>query len=187
MYPPIRGTTINDVFLSPEFRIIIYCIIAAILFLGTLYLVLKKYSLGKAFQKAVVVAFFTSGIIYAAHADIGWGTWLANDIKNFWGLSTEQKLENLDGDLYRFALQAKKIISSDYELFTSNEYAYFRIQYYLLPAIKRDMAPYIIVILDEEAKYDPPKHTFSRGPITISNVKPILIFAHNAYILKREQ
>jgi hypothetical protein len=186
MYPPISGTTINNVFLSPEFRIIIYCVIVAILFFGTLYLIFKKYSFRKAFQKAVVAAFFTSGIIYAVHADIGWATWVINDSKNYWGLSTEKKLETLDGDFYRFARQAKEIISSDYELFTSDEYAYFRIQYYLLPSIKRDMAPHIVVILDKETKYDPKERTLRSGTRTISNLKPVLIFANNAYLLKRE-
>lgn len=186
MYPPISGTTINNVFLSPEFRFIIYCIIAICLILVTLYFLIKKYCLREAFQKAILTTFFTSGIIYALHADIGWATWLVTDIKNTWGLSTEQKLEKLDGDLFRFAFQAKKIISSDYELFTADEYTYYRIQYYLLPAVKREKAPYIIIFLDETTQYNHEDFILKIGNTTINNVIPVLRFTNNVYILKRE-
>ena len=162
MTPPITGTTINSVFLSPEFMIIVYLLIAIILIFGTLYFKAKKIALPDAFRKAIIIAFFASGLLYAIHADIGWTTWLVTDVKNYWGLSTEEKLKKSDGELYEFALQAKKIIINDYQIFTSNEYMYFRTQYYLLPLVRHEQASYIIVIADNEAKFDPHMRIFTR-------------------------
>jgi hypothetical protein len=185
MYPPITGVTINSVFLSPEFRIIEYCLIVIILIFGTIYFLRKKSLLADAFKKSFFIAFFASGLLYAIHADIGWTTWLITDFKNYWGLSTEDKLRKMDGDLYEFAIQAKKIINNDYQIYTSNEYMYFRTQYYLLPLVRHEQASYIVVIADNEAKFDADSHIFTRGATTIPDVKPVLVFAKNAYILKR--
>jgi hypothetical protein len=183
--PPIEGSTINFVFLSPEFRIIEYSLIAFILVASTLYSLIKKNSFLDAFGKAVIVAFFTSGLLYAIHADIGWAKWLMTDVKNYQGLSTEQKLEKLDGNLYKFTLQAKKIIHADYQIYTSDEYLYYRTQYYLLPLVRHEQAPYIIVIADNQANFYPGKSLFTRGETTITNVEQVFVFAKNAYILKR--
>lgn len=186
MYPPIMGVTINSVFLSPEFRIIEYCLIVIILIFGTIYFLKNNFLLSDAFKKSIIVAFFASGLLYAIHADIGWATWLVTDIKNYWGLSTENKLEKLDGELYKFALQAKKIINDDYQIYTSNEYMYWRIQYYLLPAVRHEQAPYIIVIADNKANFDHRRRLFTSGETMIANVEQVLVFAQNAYILKRQ-
>lgn len=185
MYPPITGVTINSVFLSPEFRIIEYCFIAAILIFGTIYFTTKKFLLPDAFRKAVIAAFFASGLLYAIHADIGWATWLVTDVKNCWGLSTDEKLRKLDDGLYEFALQAKKIVTDDYQIYTSNEIISFRTQYYLLPLHKREQAQYIVVIGDNEAQFNPITHLFTRGEIKIVNVEQILLFAKDTYILRR--
>jgi len=186
MYPPITGVSINSVFLSPEFRIIEYCLIAVILIFGTIYFSIKKFILPDAFRKAIIAAFFASGLLYAIHADIGWATWLVTDVKNYSGLSTEEKLEKLDDGLYEFSLQAKKTITDNYQIYTSNEYMYFRTQYYLLPLLKHEQASFIIVIADDEARFDPHTHIFTRGKTMIANVEPILVFSQNAYILKRQ-
>ena len=186
MTPPITGVTINSVFLSPEFRVIIYILIAIILIFGTLFFATKRYLLPYAFRKAIIIAFFASGLLYAIHADIGWGTWLATDLKNYWGLSTDEKLRKMDDGLYEFVLQAKKIVTNDYQIYSSNVYVYCRTQYYLLPLHRREQAPYIIVIADDEAKFDPRARLFIRGETMIANVEPVLVFAQNAYILKRQ-
>jgi hypothetical protein len=185
MTPPIEGVTINSVFLSAEFRIIEYCLIAIILIFGTIYFSTKKFLLPDAFKKAIFTAFFASGLLYAIHADIGWATWLVTDVKNYWGLSTEQKLEKMDGDLYIFALQVKNIVQNDYQIYSSNEYMYYRTQYYLLPLVRHEQAPYIIVIADDQARFYPEKHLFTRGETIITNVEHVLVYAQNAYILKR--
>jgi hypothetical protein len=157
-----------------------------ILIFGTIYFSTKKFILPDAFRKAIATAFFASGLLYAIHADIGWATWLVTDVKNYWGLSTEEKLEKLDDGLYEFSLQAKKIVTDDYQIYTSNEYMYFRIQYYLLPLLRHEQAPYIIVIADNEAQFDPHTRIFTRGKTMTANVEPVLVFSQNAYILKRQ-
>lgn len=182
---PISGVTINHVFLSLEFRIILYSLIAVILILGTVYFTRKKFALREAFQKAVLAAFFVSGLLYAIHADTGWTKWLVSDLKNYGGLSTEDKLKKMDDGLYEFVLQAQKILDDDYQIYSSNNYIETRTQYYLLPLNKRPLAPYIIVIADEEARFDQSTGVFRYGETTINNVKPVLVFAQNAYILKR--
>ncbi len=62
---------------------------------------------------------------------------------------------------------------------------YFRIQYYLLPLVRHEEAPYIVVIADSKAEFNPDTRIFIRGETMIANVKPVLIYAQNAYILKR--
>ncbi|MGB5218124.1 MAG: hypothetical protein WBN66_07480 [Smithella sp.] len=185
MFPPIMGATINSVFLSPEFRIILYLLIAVILIFGTLFFIKKKFSPSDAFRKAVLTAFFVSGLLYAVHADIGWITWLVTDIRNYWGLSTEGKLSKMNDGLYEFVLQAKKTVDDDYQIYSSFEYAEKRTQYYLLPLNKRKQAPYIIVIADHEARFDPHTRVFTRGKTVIADVEPVLVFAQDAYILRR--
>lgn len=186
MTPPIQGNTISSVDLSPEFRIIEYFVIAISLIAATIFFSKKNFSLSDAFRKSIIVAFFTSGLFYAIYADIGWTTWLSTGIKNYGGLSTEQKLEKLDGNLYKFALEARKIITDHYQIYSTNEYMYFRIQYYLLPLVRHEQAPYIVVIADNKADFNPDTRIFTRGATMITNVKPVLIYAQNTYILKRQ-
>lgn len=185
MTPPIMGITINTVSLSPEFRAIVYLVIAAALIIGTIAFTSKRYNFPDAFRKSLMAAFFASGILYAVHADIGWGTWLAEDMKKYGGLSTNDKLGAMEGGLYEFALQAQKKVSGDYQVFSSDGYLEHRLQYFLLPQHKREQAPYIVVIADNDARYDPGTRSFTRGAVTVTNVEPILVFAQNAYILKR--
>ena len=185
MTPPITGTTIIDVFLSPEFRIIVYLLIAIVLIFGTLYFKAKKIALPDAFRKAIIAAFFVSGLLYAIHADIGWTTWLITDIRSFWGMSTDDKLKKLDSVLYEFVIQTKKIVNDDYQIYSSSDYAKDRIQYFLLPLHKREQAPYIIVIADNEARFEYHTRIFTRGDIKIAGADPVLVFAPDAYILKR--
>ena len=184
MTEPIKGVTINDVYLSPEFKIVLYGFMTAILFAVTFYFLRKKSSFSEAFKKAVIAAFFASGLLYALHADIGWTQWCVSDIKKNWGLSTEEKLRNMDDGLYEFQLEAKKIIHADYQLFSSDNHVGARLQYYLLPLHKRDNARYIIVIADKDAHLDQSNHILRRGQ-RIYNVEPVLQFAQDAYILKR--
>jgi hypothetical protein len=182
---PISGVTINNVFLSPEFRIILYFFIAFILIFGTTYFTIKNFRLPDAFRKAIITSFFASGLLYAIHADIGWTTWLLTDIRSYWGLSTEDKLRKMDDGLYEFSLQAKKIVTDDYQIYTSNGYINSRTQYFLLPLHRREQASYIIVIADDKARFNPHTHLFTRGETIIANAEPVLVFAQNAYILRR--
>jgi hypothetical protein len=185
MTPPITETTINSVFLSPEFRVIVYLLMAILLILGTLLFSVKKMVLPDAFRKAMIAAFFVSGLLYAVHSDIGWATWLMTDAGNFRGLATEDKLKKMDGVLYEFIIEAKKIVTDDYQIYSSNIHVEHRIQYFLLPRHKREQASYIIVIADHEARFDFSTCLFTRGDVKIVNAKPVLVFAQDAYILKR--
>jgi hypothetical protein len=196
---PISTVTIMSVFLSPEFRAIEYFIIAIILIFVTLFSIKKKYPLPDALKKGIVATFFTSALVYAVYADIGWTKWLVTDFINYWGLSTEEKLIKTedkffqtDDGLYEFALQAKKIVDDDYQIYSPHDYAMRRTQYFLLPFNRREKAPYmrekatyIIIMGDAEAKYDPLLRVFTRGETTITNVDLVFVFAQNAYILKR--
>jgi hypothetical protein len=186
MTPPITGVTINHVLLSPEFRIILFFLIITILTAVTFYFKIKKFSLSYAFKKAVFLAFFSSGLFYAVYADIGWTSWIITDVNKYWGLSTEDKLRRMDDGIYEFSVEAKKILYSDYQLYSSNNYIETRMQYYLLPFYRREQASYIVVIADNDARFDHLSRIFTRGNKTITNVKPVLVFSQNAYILKRQ-
>lgn len=185
MIPPITGVTINFVFLSPEFRVIAYLLIAIILVFGTLYFTAKKFILPDAIRKAIIAAFFSSGLLYTIYADTGWMTWLVTDVRKYWGLSIEEKLRKMEGGLYEFSLRAKKIINDDYQIYSSSDYVKKRTQYFLLPLHRREQAPYIIVIADNEARFDSHTNLFTHGETMIVNAKPVLFFAENAYILRR--
>lgn len=184
MTPPILGDTINTVFLSPEFRVILYLLIAIILVLGTLFFT-KRLLLHNALRKAIITAFCASGLLYAIHADIGWTKWILTDVENYWGLSTQDKLRKMEGELYEFVLLAKQIVNDDYEIYSSEDYLKKRTQYFLLPLHRREQAPYIIVIADNEARFDPRTRLFTRGETVIANAKPVLVFDQNVYILRR--
>lgn len=182
---PISTATIMSVFLSPEFQMIEYFIIAVILITGTFFFVKRNHSLPDAIRKAIIASFFISALIYAVHAEIGWTKWIITDCKNYRGLSTEDRLRKMDDGLYEFALQAKVIVDDDYQIFSSYDYAKRRMQYFLLPSHRRDEAKYIIVIGDNDGRYDSSSHIFTSGKTTIVRVEPVLVFAQNAYILKR--
>lgn len=182
---PISTVTIMSVFLSPEFQFIMYSIIVIILIFATLFFLKEKFPLPEALKKGIIASFFISALIYAIYADIGWTKWLVTDVKNYQGLSTEDKLRKMDDGLYEFALQTKNIVDDGYQIYSSYDYAKRRIQYFLLPLKKSDQAKYIIVIGDNDARYDSSSRIFTSGKTTIVNVEPVLVFAQNAYILKR--
>lgn len=183
---PISGITINTVILSPSFIILIYVFMAVILIFSTAFFLMKKTGIVSALNKAFIVTFFSAGLIYAVHADIGWSGWLMNDARTYGGLGMDQKLLKMEGVIYAFALDARKRIPRDYMLFSENEYARLREEYFLLPLRKREKSDYIVVLADPEASYDEVTHTFSRGVLKISPVEPVFMPASNVYILKRK-
>ncbi len=182
---PISGVTINTVSLSPSFIFFIYMFMAVILVFSAAVFLMKKSSIVPALNKAFIITFFSAGIIYAVHADIGWSRWLINDAQTYGGLGTDDKLLKMEGVIYAFALEARKIIPRDYMLFSANAYAGLREEYFLLPLRKREQSDYIVVLADPEAHYDEATRTFSRGAVKISPVEPVFIPANNIYILKR--
>jgi len=183
--PPLTGFTILSVFLSPEFRVIVYFVIAVTLATGILYFRKKKYILPDAFRKSIIAAFFISGMLYAIHADIGWARWLATDIEKYRGLSTEEKLRKNDTVIYEFAKKAKQIIDEDYQIYTPYDIAEQRLQYHLLPLHRNKQARYIIVIADNYSVYDKRTGIFTRGETVIANAQPVLVFDPDLYMLRR--
>ncbi len=181
----INGITINDVPLSSSFVSLLY-ILMAIILLCSVVISLKKNVFLSAFKKGVIITFFSVGIVYAIHADIGWSAWLINDSRAFAGLGTDEKLSRMEGGLYDFTLAARKVIDDDYVLYSSDNYLSLRMEYFLLPHRKRDQAKYIVVLVDKDSHYDQTTHTFTRGIVKISQVEPVLVFARDAYVLKRK-
>jgi hypothetical protein len=182
---PIIGVTINSVFLSPQFRAILYFLIAAI-GLSSFYLFFLTMHRGiAAVRRSIFVTFISVGIVSALYADFGWANWFVRDAQTFPGLSTDEKIVRLEGGFADFAIAAKKVLGSDYELYSSNSYMALRSEYFLLPARKRDSATDIIVLADDQARYDPATHTFTHGTMTVSDVEPLLVYAQNAYVLRK--
>lgn len=182
---PITGVTINTVALSPSFIFLLYILIAVVLIIATAVFLRKKFPLLAALGKAFIVVFFFVGIVYAVHADIGWSGWFANDLHVYSGLGTDQKLLKMEDGIYAFAVDARKMIPRDYMLFSTNEYAKLRLEYFLLPLRKREQSEFIIVLLDPEARYDAVTATLTRGDVKVEPVKPVFMPASNAYILRR--
>ena len=183
--PPIMGITINTVSLSPSVRLLVYLAIGSVVLLGTLAGISGKKRPAAAFRNAAITAFFVSGMLYALQADTGWTMWLMNDEQAFGGLPTEGKLLKMEGGLYDFVRRARDVVHGDYELYSSDGTAALRAEYFLLPLRKRTEGKYIIVLADNEARFDPRAETFVRGDVRIDHVEPVLLLARDAYILKR--
>lgn len=183
--PPIMGVTINTVMLPPSFSSLLYYCIAGVFLGGTILFVLNKYPIYDALKKAAIASLLASGILSAIQSDYVWSTWLTTDARAFSGLSTNDKLVRLEGGMVDFARVARERLGGDYMLYSSQDYLALRLEYFLLPKRKRQEAQYIVVIADEQSNYDQTTKTFSRGDTTIRPVEPLLVYARNAYILKR--
>lgn len=170
---PISGPTINTVLLSPFFITLVYA------------LILLVFIIVSPIRKAVVVAFFVSGLVWAFHADIGWITWLRDDVHTYGGLNTDQKLLKMEVGIYDFARAAREVLKKDYLIFASDDTLKLRFEYFLLPLRKREQSSDIVVLGDNAAQYDQTTRTFTRGTLTIVDVDPILVYARNAYILRK--
>ena len=177
------GVTINTVNLSPAFREVLYILMAVLFVLLTIVFTTNKQKPLSALKRSFVSVFFIAGMLYALHADLGWSTWLATDIRTFAGLTTDEKLLKLEGGLYDFVRKARTVVKDDYQIFSTDSYFAFRSEYFLLPLRKRDNAPYLIVLADDTAHYDQKTRTFTRGDIKVHNVDILLAYAPNAYIL----
>jgi hypothetical protein len=181
------GVTINTVALHPVVKSFIVFLIALVLILGTFVFIARKYRFVNAFRKAVVLAFFISGLAYALHADVGWTIWLTRDLKVYGGLGTEEKLLRMEGGLYDFARRARSILPETYQIYSTDVGFQWRMEYFLLPKRKKENAQFIVVIADEPSRYDPAKHQFTRDKVVIEGVDMVSNFASNAYILRRRQ
>lgn len=135
---------------------------------------------------SLLIVFFTSGILYALHGEIGWAVWLRTDISRFGGLTTEEKLVRLEQGLYRFSRQARNIVGAgDYQLFSAEQYFRERAEYFMLPARKRERADIIIVLVDPKVQFDAKSGTLVREKLKIGNVQLVSAYADDAFILRR--
>jgi hypothetical protein len=181
------GVTINTVVLHPAVRSFIFILIALVLIMGTFVFLSRKYRFAGAFRKAVVLAFFISGLAYAIHADVGWTTWLTRDFQTYGGLGTDEKLLRMEGGLYDFARRARGILPETYQIYSSDVAFQWRMEYFLLPKRYKENSQFIVVIADESSRYDPAKRQFTRDKVKIEDVDMVSNYARNAYILRRRQ
>ncbi len=185
-FPPLKADTINTVFLSPAFRTVIYVLIAFTSIIAATVLIAQKHHFTVAFKKAIVTTFFVSGLVYAVYSEVGWTKWLIHDYQTYSGLKTDEKLMRMHGYYYAFVQRVRNVIDDDYILYSSDENMSLRTEYFLLPRRKRDQAKFIIVMEDQEARFDLTTRSFMRGDVKISPVEPVLIYSQGAYyVLKR--
>jgi hypothetical protein len=184
--PPLTSTSINTVGLTPAFTLFLYILTAVILIVALAFHLMKQSRPLAAVYKASIISFFSVGIIYAVHADIGWSRWISLDMQAFGGFSTEEKLSVLEDGVWDFARTARSLIPHDYVLYSSDKNIALRTEYFLLPLRKRELSDYIIVLFDEASHFDSSTKTFTRGDVKIGPVAPVLIIAPDTYILKRQ-
>jgi hypothetical protein len=184
--PPLTSTSINTVGLTPAFTLLLYILIAIVLIFTLAFYLMKQSRLLVAVYKASIISFFSVGIIYAVHADIGWSRWLSHEMHAFGGLSTDEKLSALEGGVWEFARIARSTIPDDYVLYASDGDIALRTEYFLLPLRKRELSDYIIVLFDQASHFDSSTSTFTRGDTKIRPVAPVFIVAPDTYILKRQ-
>jgi hypothetical protein len=183
---PDTGRSINDVMLPGETVVFLYGTISLCFIITFLFFYQKGCRLKPMLKNVIFISFLASGLITAFYADIQWTYKVYGDMKEYTGLSTEEKLMKLELDLYKFVRTARKFIDENgYELFTPDTYTALRNEYFLLPYPKRDDAKIIIVINDPWAKYDASTRTFTRGDRRISNTDIVYTYAVGAHILKR--
>jgi hypothetical protein len=182
---PITGSSINTVPVDPSFTLLMYIVVCLLLVSFAVLYLARRFRLLPALYAAIMTTFFSAGIIYAAHADIGWITWLVDDIRMFKGLSTDEKLSKMYGEIWDFAREARSIIPDDYMLYSSDETAALHTEYFLLPHRKRAQSDYIVVFRDRQAAIDPFTGSFTRGDFRMKPVEPVWLFSRDTYILKR--
>lgn len=184
---PITGVTINTVITAPQFKVLMYIVIACSFLLS--FAIIRKNDIPAwmTIKKALITTFFVSGMVWAIYAEVIWGAWLKHDIQLFSGLDTEHKLLALDRGLYDISRIATNEIHDNYQLFSSDDYIRLRLEYFLLPLRKRSYGNNIIVIADKDAQYDSTTRTFTSGSTRVDQVVPIVIFAKNAYILRKQR
>jgi len=186
---PIEGPTINNVLLPIEFAIICYLVIIISTILSTIFFTRKKHKFIEALKKSILVAFFSSGILYAVHADSGWLKWLKDDYKQFSSITTEEKLLRLDGPLYDFSRYLKVLISGNYTIISPlsrEDYPIARTEYFLLPIKNKPDAQFIIVLGETEAVFDDETGTLIKGGTVIKDTALVFKYADDAYLLTKK-
>lgn len=183
--PPIMGTTINTIVLGVEVRIVIYAAICISFIVALLFFLHSKNSFFPALNKSVLVSFFASGLLYAVHADLGWATWVVQDFQAFADTTIDERLQKIEGRYYDFVRLAKKEIPATYMLYCGDSDIALRVEYFLLPARKKENSEVVIVLADNEARYDIYEQTLTIGTVRYTNVEPLLMYLPNVYMVKK--
>lgn len=187
---PIEAPTINSVFLPREFTTICYLLIIIVIVLSVLFFVSrKKYTFVNAIKRAILIAFFISGLFYAVHSDIGWTKWIRTDYQQFISKGTEEKLLTLDGPLYDFSMYIKNLISENYTIFSSfsrEDYPVARIEYFLLPLKNKPESNFILILGDKEAVFNPETGTLIKGNVIIKDLALVFKYSDDAYLLTKK-
>jgi hypothetical protein len=181
----IRSTSINWVALAPGVRTVLYICFLIAFVVTAIRLLSLKNPFSTALKKSLVFSFLLSGLLYAVHADIGWFGRVVQDYGVLGSRTTDEKLQATEGQLYDFIRAAKRVLPETYVMYSSDSYLALRSEYFFLPARKRENAEVIVVAGDGEAHYDPSTRIFTRGNVRISNVEPILLYASNAFVVKK--
>ena len=184
---PLNPATINDVFMPPAHRTLHYLIIVSTFGASLAILIAKRTSAGQALKRALLISFFVSGLFSAVYGTNIWVRWVMADAQTFGGLSTEGKLRALDGGLYDMAQRAKPLLGSEYmRSHRSDEYLRQKFRFYVLPARLSDDAPVVVVLNDPSARLDLKRGTLAVNNTTYENIEPLLVYAQNAYIVRRK-
>lgn len=189
---PIAWSTINDgVVTSAFFVVVLYVIVVVIALLASIYFVyFNKSSFWPALRKGVLVSTLTAGFFYAIWADTIWCRWFVTDLKQFWGLDIDRRLEILFGDrLYPIIRKARYALQGDdYVLYSSGPLGDLLVtEYHLLPSRLREGASFIFVLGDNDAKFYPHSGVLTRGNSITENLDMYFFMYPYAYILRKKQ
>ncbi|MBC8427200.1 MAG: hypothetical protein H8E00_00930 [Deltaproteobacteria bacterium] len=189
---PITWSTINDgVATSAFFAVVLYGIVVGVALLASIYFVyFNKSSFWPALRKGVLISTLAAGFFYAIWADTIWCKWLVTDIKQFWGLDTNRRLEKVFGDrLYPLIRKVKYALrGDDYVLYSSGPVGDLLVtEYHLLPSRLREDASFIFVFGDNDAKFYPHSGVLTRGNSITENLDMYFFMYPSAYILRKKQ
>jgi hypothetical protein len=168
----IAGYSINSVALTTGFIVLCYLFFVVLLIIAASYFYLHRESLFSAIRKAVIVAFCGTGLLYTINTTISWGHWVYNDWDRLSGLTTEGKLDKIDGNIYRVASFIKTVIKDRYYMPRSGKLEGYKVEYYLSPSRNVEDAQYIVV-MQGRVSYNALKKELVWDNKIYENVEPI--------------
>jgi hypothetical protein len=186
---PISGVTINQVFVNPDIVAICYVVAVIAAASAAIVLKIKGYPLRDSLRKAALASFLAGGFFYAFYADLGWARWIRDDMNEYHGLKTSQKLYAMDDRLFEFSMSVKAAVPDRYTLYSTvpdEEYPVTRLEYLLLPLKKAEEARYAVVFLDGSAVFYPGTGRLERDGLPVGQFDMVFKYAENAYLLRKK-
>lgn len=187
----INATTINgQIFFNWLIIVALYLLVACV-FLAGIYTLRKRSELRVAIKRSIVLSFCSAGLTYAMLSEIIWDQWLKVDISLFRGDCNQNKPYAIEGDMFKFVQECRKIVGADdytlYENIHSTDmfewYFKEKLEYYLLPARKKLKSNYIIVFYDNTTLLDQKTGVLYRNNVPVLRVKPIYVYSSDVYIV----